>query len=148
TLTGMNMFIQGNAARLTAGLSLVTAAPAALGLPAGDPAFAVTNMSDGGQNYDLAFDDGFDWNTETGGGIMWYQGKPVASSHTFFGGPWRYVGVALGVDPGGTASPLIGVGALGFTLVETQKVWWAARIIRADGRCSTLFRCDPVIVAV
>ena len=142
TLTGFNMFIMGNAARLTAGGSLVTAAPIA----PGDPEFQISAVSAGAQTYTVTFDDGFDWATEEGGFFLIYQGKPVSSSHTFFGGPWRYCKTLIGVDPGGVSSPAPNIIQDGFTFVESQKIWWQARIVRADGRVSTPFRCDSTIV--
>lgn len=147
TLTGFNVFLAGNAARITAGGSLVTAAPAALGLPAGDPVFQISAVSAAAQTYTATFDDTMDWNTEAGAYMIFYQGKPVSASHTFFGGPWRQCYGFPGVDPGGSPSPVIGFAQNGFPFVEGQKIWWQARIVRADGRASNPFRCDPTIVA-
>lgn len=146
TLTGFNMFIQCNSARLTAGGSLVTAAPAALGLPAGDPLFQISAMKVAGQNFTCTFDDTFDWCTEDGGYLALHQGKPQSASHNFFNGPWRACQVISGIDPGGIGSPQLTLANIGFPFVLGQKIWWQARIIRKDGRVSTPFRCDPAIV--
>lgn len=143
TLTGFNLFVAGNAALLTVGADLVTAAPAALGLPPGDPDFQINSPSAATQLYNIEFDAGFDWNTEDDAYLIIYQGKPVSASHNFFGGPWRQCNALEGVDPGGIASPVIGEAQAGFPFVVGQKSWWAARIVRADGRLSNLFRCDP-----
>lgn len=147
TLTGMNCFIMGNAALQTAGAALVTAAPATLGLPPGDPAFAISNVSAAAQTCDVAFDDTFDWCSEHDAYIMIHQGKPVSASHNFFGGPWRYYNSLEGDAEFPRQSPMIGLVQTGFPFVEGQKIWWKARIVRADGRLSTAFRCDPTIVA-
>ncbi len=145
TLTGFNTFVAGNAARITAGGDLVTAAPAALGLPAGDPAFAVTGPSAANQAADTAFDDGFDWCSEDNAYMALYMGKPQSPSHNFFGGPfrfWRAMEGSVGVP---LTSPQLTKSGAPFTIVAGQKIWYEARIIRADGRISSRFRCDPVI---
>lgn len=146
TLLGFNAFIQCNAARMTAGFDFISAAPAALGLPPGDPEFVISNVDANAQTYDVAFDDGFDWCKEDGGALMISQGRPQSASHTFFGGPWRYDGRLIGETADPITSPLNARPIKGFPLVTGQKIWWEARITRADGRVSTKFRCVPTIV--
>lgn len=145
TLTGFNVFVQCNAAILALGGTLVTAGPAALGLPPGDPAFVVNPPSAAGQNVDVAFDDGFDWCKEDDGYLSMYMGQPQSPSHNFFGGPWRRW---ISID-GDTAvpitSPQVGQTGMPWTVTLGQKIWYEARVIRADGRISTRFRCPPVI---
>ncbi len=146
TLTGMNCFVQCNANRLAAGHTIITAAPAALGLPAGDPAFQISALSVGTQDATITFDDGFDWCAENNAYFALYMGKPQSPSHTFFGGPFRYWGRMIGAVGDPAASPEAAFGDLPFPAVLGQKVWFEARIARADCRISTRFRCDPVIV--
>lgn len=146
TLTNFNMFIRGNAALLSAGGSLVTAAPVALGLPAGDPVFQVTDVSDALNSAKFTFDDTMDWCDEDGSEFIIYQGQPQPASHNFFGGPWRHwyqIGGSVGVPP---VTPIGPIANPPWTLHEGQKIWWKARICRADARLSTEFRCDPTIV--
>ncbi len=145
TLTGFNMFIMGNAALLAVGAALVTAAPAALGLPPGDPNMVVSNCTEAAQRFDLAFDDGFDWCAEDDAYLIMYQGKPQSRSHNFFNGPWRRCAYIEGNTAVPTTSPSLALPNIGFTITEGQKIWWQARIVRADARISTPFRCDPVI---
>ncbi len=143
TLTGFNMFVRSNAALLTAGGSLVTAAPSDLGLPPGDPTFAASG-SEVSKKLSIVFDNTADWANETGGYLAVYQGRPVSASRNFFGGPWRFAGAIAGDDTTPPTSPA----ELdpGFTLIEGQKDWCQARIIRLDSRCSTLFAADPFAV--
>lgn len=145
TLTGFNMFMRGNAARLRAGLTLVTAGPTDLGLPAGDPLFQISACSAAAQTFTLTFDDGFDWCSEDGAGIVLFQGEPQNPTRNFFAGPWRFNNCYPGAAGVPAFSPQANMPAHGFTLVEGQKIWWGAQIIRADGRVSTKFECDPVI---
>ncbi len=146
TLTGANCFTQCNANRLTAGHTIITAAPAALGLPPGDPAFEVTNLEVAGQDASITFDDGFDWCSEDNAYFSLFMGKPQSPSHNFFNGPWRYWGRIIGSVGVPAVSPEAAFGDLPFPAVLGQKVWFEARIARGDCRISTRFRCDPVIV--
>lgn len=143
TLTGFNCFIMCNAALINAGGTLVTAAPTALGLPPGDPTFAVTG-SEASAKLSVTFDNTMDWANETGGYLAVYMGRPQSPSRNFFGGPWRFAASVEGDDTTPPTSPADIDPP--FTLTEGQKVWCAARIIRADARCSTKFRADPFAV--
>lgn len=145
TLTGFNMFVRGNAAALNIGEDMKVDAPVDLGLPAGDPNFVVSNVSEATQTFDAAFDDTMDWCTEDDAFLIIHQGKPVSASHNFFGGPFRRCAFLGGIDPGGIASPSLALPNIGFPILEGQKIWWEAAILRADGRISTRFRCNPTI---
>ncbi|MBA7685576.1 hypothetical protein ES703_94001 [subsurface metagenome] len=145
TLTGFNCFMAGNAALQSVGAALVTAAPAALGLPPGDPNMVVSNVTEAAQQFDLAFDDGFDWCAEDDAYLIMHQGKPVSSTHNFFGGPFRRCAFIEGNTAVPTVSPKPGLPNIGFPIIEGQKIWWKARIVRADGRLSGEFRCNPTI---
>lgn len=144
-LTGYQHFMRSNTAILALGGTLVTAGPPDLGLPPGDPAFVVNPPSAAGQNVDVDFDDTFDWCAEDDGYLSMYMGRPQNPTRNFFDGPWRRW---ISID-GDTAvpitSPQVGQVGMPYTVVLGQKIWYKARIIRADGRCSTEFECPPVI---
>jgi len=143
-LTGYDHFIRSNCARIAAGLELVTAAPTDLGLPNADPTFVVT-ASVGANKLSVAFDDALLWALETGAAMAVFMGRPQNPTRNFFGGPYRLAGGILGVDTTGVSSPQVIDPP--FALVEGQKVWAEARIIRLDARVSTKFGCDPFAVA-
>jgi len=145
TLTGFNAFVACNAARLTAGGNVISAAPTTLGLPGNDPTVAVT-ISAAANVLNVAFDDGLDWLDEDGGFLALYMGQPQSPSRNFFGGPFRFAGAVAGdaVTPPTTPDATI---ACPFTAIEAQKAWIECRVIRADGRITTLWRPDPVIIA-
>jgi len=145
TLTGFNMFVRCNAALIAAGGELVTAAPSTLGLPPGDTTFACTGSA-ASKKISVAFDNTFDWASETGGYLAVYQGLPQSASRNFFAGPWRLTGTIAGDDATPPTSPVELDPA--WTLTEGQKVWCRARIIRKDSRCSTPFTADPFAVGV
>lgn len=146
TLTGFNMFIRSNAALIRAGAAIVTAGPPDIGLPAGDIKFVAVAPKAAGQQITFVFDDTMDWNTEAGGYLVIDAGRPQNPTRNYFGGPWRFERAIVGIDPGGVASPLANVPFSSWTLVEGQKIWIRAHIIRKDGRVSNKFECDPVIV--
>lgn len=142
TLTGFNMFVMCNAARLNAGGTLITAGPTDLGLPPGDPAFVVAGSA-ASQELSVTFNPLFDWNIIDDGLMSVYMGRPKPSSHNYFGGPWRFADAI----EGDTASPPTSPETMTapFTLVEGQKIWCQARIQEADGRVSTLFTSVPFL---
>lgn len=144
TLTGFNHFIRSNAARITAGGSLVTAAPTDLGLPPGDPTFAVAGSA-ATQLVSVTFDTGFDWVDEDDAWFSVHMGEPQNITRNFFGGPWRWGGSEEGDSVTPPTSPFTFTAP--FTLVEGQKIWCEAMIIRADARASTKFGAAPVEVA-
>jgi len=142
-LTGYDHFIRSNAARMAAGLAMITAGPPDLGLPNSDPAFVVTG-SEADEKLSIAFDNTLAWANETGGALAVHMGRPQNPSRTFFGGPYRYADKVAGVT--GTP-PTSGVEIdPPFTLIAGQKIWCEARIVRLDGRVSTLFGCAPFAV--
>lgn len=146
-LTGFNHFVRSNAAILRAGGTYVQDGPTDLGLPPGDPAFLATAAKAGTKQITYVFDDTFDWCTEAGGYLVIYAGEPQNPTRNFFNGPWRFERSVAGIDPAGATSPMANVPFLSWTLVEGQKIWIQAAIIRKDGRLSTKFRPDPIIVA-
>lgn len=143
TLTGYNHFVRSNAALMAAGGSLVTAGPTDLGLPPGDPTFAVVGSAST-QKLTLTLDIAMDWAKETGAFLSLEMGEPQNASRNFFGGPYRNAGSIAGVDTTGPTPPHELTAP--FTLIEGQKVWCRARIIRKDARASTHFGADPFVV--
>lgn len=142
-LSGYNHFIRSNAALLAAGGTMVTDGPTILSLPPGDELFVGT-ASAATQKISVVFDDAKDWAKETGAFLSVQMGEPKPASRNFFGGPWRFAGAIPGVDTTGVSSPAdIDPG---FVLVEDQKIWIRARIIRLDGRSSNLFTADPFAI--
>lgn len=145
SLTGFNHFIRSNAAMLQCGGALVTAGPTTLGLPAADPAFAVT-ISAATQKLSVTFDDGFDWVDEDDGFLSLYMHEPKSPSLGYFGGPFRHAGQIAGdsVTPPTTPDA---TQDCPFTAIAGQVTVCEARIIRSDARCSTRFRSDIITIA-
>lgn len=144
TLTGFNMFIRGQTALLRVGAANVWPGPTDLGLPGADEDFAVT-ASVAANKLSVSFEDDVGWCDEDGAYLAVDMGVPQNPTRNFFAGPWRFAGSiagAVGVDP--TSPQPIDPP---FTLIEGQKVWCRAHVIRADARVSTKFNAEPLIVA-
>lgn len=140
-LSGINHFIRSNAHLAVQGYSLVANGPIILSLPSMDPAFAITATEAGG-TISATFDDGFDWLDEDNAYLIIRQGVPQNITRNFFAGPYRY----MYNIPGDSGTPPVtpAVMSAPFTLIEGQRVWCSARILRADGRLSSSFTalCD------
>jgi len=143
-LTGFNHYIRSNANAIRIGLTPVDDGPTVFELPAKDPTFAIT-ISEATQNITATFDDTMDWASETGGIIYMFQGQPQNAQRNFFAGPWRFWTAVEGVNPGPAATPKIAAAV--FAVAELQRVWVSARIKRADGRLSEVFRADTFCAA-
>jgi len=143
-LTGFNMFVRGNAALASVGGTLVTDGPTDLGLPPGDPTLAADGSAATGL-VSITFDDGFSWVGEDGAYLSIEMGVPQNPTRNFFGGPWRNAGSIAGDAVTPPTSPATVTAP--FTLIEGQKVWCRAKIIRADARVSTPMTTAPFVVA-
>jgi hypothetical protein len=141
--TGFNHFIRGNSLRLRFAGSVISAGPAVLSLPPTDPTFAIT-ASVATQQIRVTFDNTQDWAGEVGGYMMLFQGRPQIATRNFFAGPWKYDGQIDGavVPPVSPASANVVM-----PLVLGQRVWMAARIMRADARCTIRFQDDCIVGA-
>jgi hypothetical protein len=141
--TGFNHFIRGNSLRARFGGAPVDAGPAVLTLPPTDPTYAIT-ASVATQLISVTFNNGGDWATEAGAYMMFFQGRPQVATRNFFAGPWRYAGQIDGAAvPPVSPAPCAAV----FPLVLGQRIWLAARIIRADARCTIRFQDDCIVAA-
>lgn len=141
--TAFNHFIRGNSLRLLLSHATIEAGPAVLTLPPTDPTYAVA-ASVASQLISVTFDNTLDWAAAVDNFMICYQGRPQVATRNFFKGPYRYTGFKEGaVSP--PTSPFTVTPA--FPLVLGQRVWVAARILRADGRCTIRFSDDCIVAA-
>lgn len=143
-LSGFNHYIRSNSFLNRFGKTLVDAGPTIFELPATDPSFNIT-ASEVSQQITVSFDDGMDWDSETGGYLIYYQGQPQNGQRNFFGGPWKILSFTAGETEAPVASPV--VESCVFAIAEGQRQWVYARILRADGRLSETFRADCIVAA-
>lgn len=143
-LSGFNHYIRSNTVAKNFALTLVDAGPVVFELPAQDPLYSVV-ISEATQQISTTYDDGMDWADETGANLLLSAGQPQNAQRNFFAGPWRLYGQVTGAT-GAPPAPPHG-GASPFAVAEGQRVWCYARIRRADGRLSEIFRTDIVVAA-
>lgn len=143
-LSGFNHYIRSNSFRATYAKTPVDDGPVIFELPAQDPTFDISG-GEVAQQLTVSFDDTMDWDNETGGFLVYYQGAPQNAQRNYFNGPWRLLSYTAGADGAPVASPVVEANV--FAVAEGQRQWAYARILRADGRISESFRADCVIGA-
>lgn len=135
-LSGYNHFIRSAMTLVTTGSEYVLQGPAELSLPETDPTLTIDLQTD--QTLDFTYDDTMDWCDEDGGGLVIYAGQPQLATRNFFDGPWRYAVRVLGNSITPPTSPSEGI-SLPWSAQAGQKMWFYARIHRADGRITEKF---------
>lgn len=143
-LSGFNHYIRSNCSYLDAVAQYFDDAPTTLSLAQQDPAFAIAATAND-QLISVTFNEDLTWNSEPGAGWMMLDGRPQNNTRNFFAGPYRGIEWLGGIQPPGNTSPQTHTSI--FTLVEGQKIWVQARIIRADGRLSEPMTANCVIAA-
>lgn len=143
-LTGFNHYVRSNMINKQLGLAIVDDAPTELVLPEKDSTFAAA-ISEASQKATITFDEELDWVDEDGAYLFIFQGVPQVGTRNYFRGPWHYMGKVTGNH---TTPPETGVEIdVHYTAVEGQKVWFMARIVRADGRITEKFFCTCTVAA-
>lgn len=143
-LTGFNHYIRSNSFRQAYNKTIVDNGPVIFELPGADPLFSIAPV-EGGQTITVTFDDTLEWDNETGGFLVYYQGTPQNAQRNFFAGPWRLLSFTAGETGVPVASPVAESAV--FSISEGQHLWCYARILRADGRMSQPFRDDALVGA-
>lgn len=143
-LTGFNHYIRSNAVYLDAVDQYFDDGPTPLTLPDKDPAFAIAATANN-QLISVTFNEALAWNSEPAAGMVMLDGRPQNPTRNFFAGPYRGIHWLGGIQPPGNTTPQTHTGL--FTLVEGQKIWAQARIIRVDGRLSEPFTANCIIAA-
>jgi len=139
SLTGWNMFARTAACLLYNDEAIVAAAPTDFSLAEQDSTLSIA-ISEATQNITVTFDDTMDWCDEDGSHLVLYASRPQNASINYFKGPYIIAGKISGdsVAPP-TSTETVSVP---YPVVEGQKVFVQARIVRADGRLSEPFRVN------
>jgi len=144
-LSGFNHYVRSNSIRLFAGpATRIDAGPTEFSLPVTDPALSVACQND--NTIDITYDDTMPWCDLDNEQMMIFMGSPQGPGRNFFKGPWKYAIRIVGNSVAAPTSPSEG-NAPPFVITPGQKVWFYARISKADGRLSTKFFDGPVTVA-
>jgi len=138
-LTGFNHYIRSNLTQARIPGNVVDDGPVIFELPEKDPSFAIT-ASETTQEITFTFDDTMEWCDEDNSSFEIYQGVPQNAQRNFFDGPWRFQRRYMGNSVTPPESPL--AWTVMFAIAEGQHQWCCARITRADGRLSEIFRAD------
>lgn len=134
-LSGQQMYVRSQVARVQSGLSTVAAGPtvytlAQLTTPSAT-GVAATSV------YTFTFNNADLWATQVGGALLVYTSRPQSVGINYFKGPYRYAGRINGaVSP--PTSPQTVTGA--FVGAAGAQVFWQVRAVNADGRMSAALR--------
>lgn len=136
TVSGLNMYVRGNVARLQTLLPRVDTAPTIFNLGSfTDPAFVIDTAND---EVDVTFTDSDDWANEDDSAMLIFGSQPQNPTINFFKGPYRFL---ARIDGDGTTPPTSPAAiALSVPIVAGQRMFFLARVSRADGRYSGKFR--------
>lgn len=141
-ITGFNMFLRSNAARVCYGQNLCPDGPTVLSLPDKDTTFAIA-ASVATQLLTITWDDALPWTDIAASVLAIEMGRPQLVTRNFFNGPWKFAGSI----PGNGTSPT--TMAPPFTLVLGQRIWCYARVSTGptDSRLSEKFSDDCIVAA-
>lgn len=135
-LTGWNMFARTNTFQVYHGKPIITAAPTDFSTAEMDGNFAAVGADDG--TITLTIDNTLGWANEAGGRMEVYVSAPQNGTKNFYKGPYNKVSTILGATP---VPPVVSqTFAMPQAVVIGQRVFLMARIFRADGRLSQIFR--------
>lgn len=133
-LSGQQMFIRNNGARVRAGEALVAASPVGGGGTAlTTPTF--DTFTDGDGFGDVAYTNTDDWATAVGGFLIIQMSRQQNASINFFAGPFCYAATVDGAVVAPT-SPVTVTSPFGETFSTGKRVYLRCIACSADGRIS------------
>jgi len=136
-IKGLPMYVRSNVSRIQEGLPRNDDGPTILNL--GEytiPTFDAPDAS--ADTVDVNFTVGDDWVGEDDSAMLIYASRGQNATINYFKGPYRLAGAILGDATTPPTSPA--TITLPFAVVAGQRVFFRARVTRADGRLSTDFR--------
>ena len=143
TLTGQQMYIRNNTARLQAGLPPVDDGPIdfsqdSLSSVSIGPVAATDLLT-------VIFEDTDGWVDEDDAGLLIYGSRQQGPAINFFKGPYRFAGVILGDNALPPTSPDVTINNA-FALDVDNVVFCRAVSVRSDGRISPVQFIGPNII--
>lgn len=143
-ISGFNMFVRSNTARLQLPLGAIDDGPGVLTLPGVDEAMVPT-VSEATQEISIAFNDALEWVDEVDGFMSIFMSQPKSGGTKFVGGPYRFAGFIQGDITVPPTTPQ--TFPVPFPVTEGQQITVQARIGRGDGRLSTIFQTNITVSA-
>jgi hypothetical protein len=140
TLTGHQMYIRNNSARMQVGLSPVDDGPIIFASDVLSPvACSVATADDA---ISVTFEATDDWVGDSDGGLLVYSSRSVSPTINFFKGPYRAAGIILGDDTTPPTSPDATLTAM-FTASVANNTGFRVLSVRGDGRISPVQFVGP-----
>ena len=143
TLTGQQMYVRNNAARVQAGLPRIDDGPTIFSLDSLSP--VKIDPTAAADLYSIVFNDTDAWVTEGNAGLLIYGSRELADTINFFAGPYRFQGIIPGDVATPPTSPDTSITSL-FALTEDNVIFNRVQSLRADGRISPVQRIGPNII--
>lgn len=141
-LTGQQMYVRNNAARVQAGLARVDDGPVVFSLDSLGP--VTVDPSAGLNDMQVGFDVTDAWVSEDNAGLLLYASREKADTINFFKGPYRFTAIISGEVVMPPTSPQNVLSLFAFT---TGNVMFARVLsVRADGRISPSQFIGPNVI--
>lgn len=144
TLTGQQMYVRCNTARVQAGLARVDDGPTVFSLDSLQP--VKVDPTAAADLYTVTFDDTDPWVAEDDAGLLIFGSRELADTINFFKGPYRFQGIIAGDLATPPTSPDVSITSL-FSLTEGNVIFNRALSVRADGRISATQLIGPNDIA-
>jgi len=140
---GLGMYNRTNVARVNAGGDQIDDAPTIFNLgEMTDPVIGVVDAS--ADTVSIAFTNTDEWAGEVGSFMVIQGSRAQNPSVNYFKGPYRVAGIIEGSGTPPTSPIVI---PLPFKVALGQKVFFQARVSRADGRLSGTFQGFGIVTA-
>lgn len=142
TLTGHQMYIRCNAARMQAGLDPIDDGPTIFSMDSLSPVSVAFDATD--QGLSVTFDITDDWVDEDTGGLLVYASRQKAPTINYFKGPYRFTGIVQGdaITPPTSPADMDSL----FALTEDNAAFARVLSVRADGRISPVQLIGPNVI--
>lgn len=135
-VSGLAMYIRGNAPRIQAGLTIVDDGPIVFGLPSNGGQFFASDEPN--QEVDVTFIESDAWVDIDDGGLSVLISRPTSPTINYFAGPYRFAGLIAGDSTTPPTSPA--AIAVPFPISPGQRIHIQTRVLDARGRISSPFR--------
>lgn len=142
-LTGQQMYVRNNAARVQAGLARIDDGPVVFALDSLSPVAIQPNAAAGTLNVSFEVTD--EWVAEDNAGLLIYASRQKADTINFFKGPYRFTAIIEGEVAMPPSSPVVAPSL--FSLTEDNVMFARVLSVRADGRISPSQFIGPNVIA-
>lgn len=144
TLTGQQMYIRNNTARVQAGLARVDDGPVIFALDSLSPVAIVPSAA--ADQYSVTFETTDPWVGEDDAALLIFGSRELALTINFFKGPYRVQGLIAGDVAIPPTSPDTSITSV-FALTEGNVIFNRVVSTRADGRISAVQFIGPNDIA-